>query len=207
LFKLAVHVSTRVILFSVELLMNLWTDLRAGFYLLRFYAVSLGFDKKFWIASSNRHAMCKARIARALSFETPRFIESFLFSFLHTYLPRPIVVSPIDVGAEKIYIRLEIFRDIIPLSVVRTYVLLPRTCVRSLCRLTFINYCLRRGRMPSHKSNRALSLSPYQPMYTRAGKCYTFGSIYFSRCTLLYDTYQTVCNFVSIFQGNFRRST
>lgn len=110
-------------------------------------------------ASSNLpHGVQSARALRgSLSFELPRHIESLLFSFT-CVLTSTIVVSPIDVDTEKIYIRLEIFRDII--SLCRQDLRPPSsTCVRSLCRLTFINYCLRRGRMRSHKSNRALFVS------------------------------------------------
>lgn len=96
-----------------------------------------------------------------------------IFVYVRTALA--IVVASIDVDAEKIYIRLEIFRDI-PLC--RQNLRLPsRTCVRSLCHSTFINYCRRRGRMRSHKSTIALSLFPYQPCI-RVGKCYIRFYIY-----------------------------
>jgi len=115
----------------------------------------------------HRIVMCGVQSARtscgSLSFESPRRILNHSYFCLQCVLilrPRPIIVSSID--AEKIYIHLEIFHDII--SLCRQDLRPPfRTCVHSLCRLTFINYCLRRERMRSHKSNRALfvSLSAY----------------------------------------------
>lgn len=152
------------------------------------------FDKKFRSprnASSNRCTVCKVRAYRTRFIVFRRGILNRFYFRLHAYWPRRLWYLS-STSTRRKFISASRYSAILFLSVVRIYVLLRTcTCVCSLCRLTFINYCLRRGRMRSHKSNRALFVS-LSAMYMRAGKCYTlymFDSIYFLHCTPLYISY------------------
>lgn len=66
--------------------------------------------------------------------------------------------------------------------------------IYNIYRLTFINYCRRRRRMRSHKSNRALFVS--LSATNGAGKYYVRFYVLSSGCMLLYDRYRVVCNFI-----------
>lgn len=155
-------------LFLIKLLINLWTSFYA-LYMFHFYIASL-LDRKF--RNSRVHHRIVTRCAKYahMQFIVFRIAVAYWIILIFVYMRIASVYCLLQyllpTSTRIKFISASRYSEILFLSVVKFYVPPSRICVRSLCRLTFINYCLRRGRMRSHKSNRALFVS-LSAMYAR----------------------------------------